>query len=675
MSVLGLLDNLIDKLMPPSLDGGLEVRKRVRLFLLSHLGGPILGLQIPLILAFLDPHPFPHVHILAASVAAFWAFPFLLKWRPDWYIFLASVSLLNLNFAVLWGAYNYGGAGSPFLLWYTLIPLLAFFYLGGGVRAKVIVFAQIVCGLGTFCLVFAVGEVGAPNHIPMEDMVWPGLLSAWCATIYAFFMANYYSEVVDSQSSLIKEVESHQNTLQMLTAANEETEKSKLLIEARNQELELAKARLEHTASHDWLTGLANRRYLEHVLSESRERCEKNGESLAVLHVDLDRFKQINDTLGHAVGDAMLNHVANILRNQIDRDDFVARVGGDEFIVVRRHAETGSLLALAESLIGAISQPVPYMDRLCRFGACIGIAVETGPDIRTDRLMVNSDTALYRAKMRGRNRAELFSEDLQIQMIESSRIGDDILRGLEQNEFIPYYQPQFDANTLELVGVEALVRWRHPINGIQAPGTFLATAAELNVVGAIDRSIMDRALEDMKFWQASNIRVPRISVNVSASRLNDETLISHLRRAKIAPGTLSFELVESIFLDDCDAIANDAINQIKELGIDIEIDDFGTGHASIVSLLKLNPKRLKIDRQFISPILGSVEHSRLVSAIIEMGKALEIDVIAEGVETVEQARLLRKLGCDVFQGFAFARPMPADELVHFIRGSKLRQAS
>jgi diguanylate cyclase (GGDEF)-like protein len=667
MSFTDFVEHTIDRFVPASLDGDLNDRKRVRLFLLSHIGGPVLGLQIPFILALLDPRPFPHVHILAASVLAFWAFPFFLRLWPKLYVSLASISLLNLNFAVLWGAYNYGGASSPFLLWYVLIPLLAFFYLGGGRRAKIIISLQIAGGLGIFCGFFALGDVGFPNHIPVEMMVWPGLLSVFCATVYAFFMASYYSEVVDSQSDLIKEIDSHQKTLRMLTAAKEEAENSKALIQARNHELEATRSHLEHTAFHDWLTGLPNRRYVESALAEITVRCRSEGGQLALMHVDLDRFKLINDNLGHVAGDAMLQHVASILRNKTSENDLVARVGGDEFLIVRAlPSEIQVLMDLAESIIQDITKPVPYGDRFCRFGACIGIAVETGSNIKTDQMMINSDAALYHAKMRGGNRAEVFSKELEIQALEKGRLGDDVLRGLEANEFVPYYQPQFDATTLELVGVEALVRWLHPNDGVRAPASFLAAASDLNVVGAIDRSVLDQALEDMRTWRKSGVTVRKLSINVSAARLNDENLMSHLRELKIEPGLLSFELVESIFLDDCDAITNATIEEIKRLGIEIEIDDFGTGHASIVSLLKLSPKRLKIDRQFIGPILKSSEHSRLVASIIEIGKSMGVEVIAEGVETMEQAKLLRMLGCDTLQGFAFACPMSAADFVRFI---------
>ena len=197
----------------------------------------------------------------------------------------------------------------------------------------------------------------------------------------------------------------------------------------------------------------------------------------------------------------------------------------------------------------------------------------------------------------------------------------------------------------------------------------------MNAVAAIDRAIMERALQDLEFWRRARVRVPRISVNVSASRLDDDTLMAELRESGAAGEALSFELVEPMAMDDNETFSSTAIDQIKEIGIHVEIDDFGAGHASMVGLLKLNPKRLKIDRQLISPILDSAEHARLVGAIIEMGKSLGIEVIAKGVETMEQAKLLRKLGCDAFQGFAFARPMTAEELVGFIQGAELRRAS
>jgi EAL domain-containing protein (putative c-di-GMP-specific phosphodiesterase class I) len=254
-------------------------------------------------------------------------------------------------------------------------------------------------------------------------------------------------------------------------------------------------------------------------------------------------------------------------------------------------------------------------------------------------------------------------------------MADEILHGLEWDEFLAYYQPQFDANTLDIVGVEALVRWRHPVQGILTPDVFLHTAEELNVVSTIDRIILEQTLARHAEWSLDGLVIPHVSVNVSARRLQDEELIGSLSDMAIKPGVLSFELVESIFLDENDELVTWNINQIKELGIDIEIDDFGTGYASIVSLLKLKPRRLKIDRQLVSPITTSPAQRRLVESIIDIGKSLGIEVTAEGVETMEHARILKELGCDILQGHAFAAAMNAADFREFVRTRKWRAAS
>jgi diguanylate cyclase (GGDEF)-like protein len=674
--MLAILDSVIDALTPGFLDQDGHLRTRVRMFLISHFFGPLLGLPIPIFLFFVDPQPFPHVHVLAASVLAFWLFPLLIRALPTLYTTLAFLSILNLNFAVLWGAYHYGGASSPFLLWYMLIPLLAFFYLGGSRQAQICIFGQIIIGLGTFSAAFFLSGHSFPVRVPVEEMVLAGLLSVFCATTYAFFMASYYARVVDSRSELIREIKRHEATLEMLIVSKEEADQAKHLAEARNVDLEAAKERLEYSALHDALTGLPNRRYVDERLLQDAAWCARHGGSLALLHIDLDRFKQINDTLGHGAGDVMLTHAANLLKASLRDDDFLARIGGDEFIIVRRsEGDTQNLTRLAEHIIDLIRQPVPYENRLCRIGASIGIAVDSGEDVDPKRLLVNSDIALYRAKARGRNRVELFSTELQAQIVHTKRVADDILRGLEQGEFVAHYQPQFDAKTFRLVGVEALVRWNHPTEGVLSPAAFLGIADELNAVAQIDRVVLDQALSDFDCWTAAGLVVPKISVNVSSKRLNDKELISSLRQLNIRPGTLSFELVEAIFLDETDDVVEWNIAQIKALGIDIEIDDFGTGHASIVGLLKLNPMRLKIDRQFITPVLSSPEHSKLVGSIVEIGKSLGIEVTAEGVETMEQASLLRELGCDILQGHAFAGPMTATDFKAFIDARSWRHAS
>ncbi|WP_127144450.1 bifunctional diguanylate cyclase/phosphodiesterase [Pelagibacterium montanilacus] len=444
--------------------------------------------------------------------------------------------------------------------------------------------------------------------------------------------------------------------------------KAKTQAEAKNFELESAKARIEHNALHDPLTGLPNRRYLDEVLSLQEGRARGADAHSALLHMDLDRFKHINDTLGHAAGDAMLVHTAEILKAAVRQDDFVARIGGDEFVVFcMNEMSQADLRCLADRIISLISQPVSYKTHECRFGVSIGIAECAEARVSPRQMLINADIALYRAKRQGRNRFEFFTEALQAEIITSKRLADDILKGLENDEFTAHYQPQFDAHSLEVVGIEALARWNHPIEGLLSPAAFMDTAEELNVVAALDHIVLKQALAQRRAWQAKGLHVRRMSVNVSARRLHDETLIDTLKGMDITPGTLSFELVESIYLDESDPIVTWNIDQIRELGIDIEIDDFGTGYASIVSLLQLRPTRMKIDRQLVMPIADSRPRLSLVRSIIEIGNSLGIESIAEGVETPEHIELLRACGCATLQGFVFAKPMPGDEIAQLLR--------
>lgn len=462
-------------------------------------------------------------------------------------------------------------------------------------------------------------------------------------------------------------------------ALNEELKQANALTEARNVELELAKARIEHNALHDSLTGLPNRRYLDEVLAEHATDFARGDECAALLQIDLDRFKQINDTLGHLAGDAMLVHAAGILSSAVKDGDFVARIGGDEFVVVRRwkpgEGSVRAMAKLAERIIERMQQPVVYEGHECRVGVSIGIATDMDSLADPTRLLVNADIALYRAKARGRNRHQFFNDALQAEIITTKRVADDILSGLEQNQFVAHYQPQFDAETLDVIGVEALARWNHPAKGLLAPAAFMKIADELNVVATIDRLILEQTLQDFHGWEQIGLGIPKASVNVSARRLHDDELIRKLRHMNIRPGAIAFELVESIFLDENDELITWNVEQIKELGIDIEIDDFGTGYASIVSLMKLKPRRLKIDRQLVMPIVHSAGQRQLVGSIIDIGRSLGIEVLAEGVETMEHATVLRKLGCNALQGYAFARPMPADELVSFVQARRWRKAS
>lgn len=443
----------------------------------------------------------------------------------------------------------------------------------------------------------------------------------------------------------------------------EELSNARQQAEQKTREIEQARQHMEYNSLHDTLTGLPNRRYLDEKLAEMNRAAMF---PLAILHIDLDRFKDINDTLGHAAGDEILKHTAAILQDAIKDGEFTARIGGDEFLIVSRvRSDATACAQLAQELVEALNKPVSYAGHECRIGASIGVATRASRHEPTGELLVNADIALYEAKRQGRNRVAIFNDMLRSDAIYTKRTADEILRGLETDAFVPYFQPQFSAATYEIVGVEALARWSRSDGLILTPDAFLKIAENLNVVSSIDAAILELALVEYWRWQTMGLGIPRFSVNISAQRLRDERLFARLSKLEIPRGALCFELLESISFDDRDEILLRSVERIRDFGIDIEIDDFGTGYASIVSLLNLSPRRLKIDRQLIAPMLDSPAQRHLVASIIDIGKSRGIEIIAEGVETMAHADMLRDLGCDILQGYAFAPPMAAQDFLRF----------
>jgi diguanylate cyclase (GGDEF)-like protein len=436
--------------------------------------------------------------------------------------------------------------------------------------------------------------------------------------------------------------------------------------EQQNAQLRATRRTLEHQSLHDALTGLPNRRFLDQFMDA--ENSEDANHRLAFIHVDLDRFKEVNDTLGHAAGDEVLRQTTERLLKLIGHDEFASRVGGDEFVVVtsgpqawRRSRE------LALAIVRSLAKPIEIDGHKCRVGCSAGIACQTAAAEDPRQLLVNADIALYEAKKRGRNRMEVFSEQLRMAAVLRKNTSDEFLTALEHDQIVPFFQPQFDARTLDIVGVEALARWEHPERGILTPDKFLDIAESLNRASDLDAIMLDKAFFQSTRWRAMGLMVPQLSVNISAQRLKDGRLMDKLAGMSFPPGSLSFELLESISFDGNDDELRLATSKLKSLGVDIEIDDFGTGHASIVSLLELGPKRLKIDRKLIAPLEASASQRRLVASIIEIGKSQNIEIVAEGVETEAHIEILRNLGCHALQGYAFAKPMSAEAFVEFAR--------
>ena len=438
--------------------------------------------------------------------------------------------------------------------------------------------------------------------------------------------------------------------------------------------MEIANQEISYKAFHDDLTGLGNRRHLKRKFDEFEKRRNTQGGEIAALHIDLDRFKQINDTMGHAAGDQVLLDVSARILDRAGSDDVVTRIGGDEFVVLIYMAKDSKIPEfLAEQLLADLSKPTRFHGKECRFGASIGMAIT--PLTSVEQLLTNSDIALYKAKERGRGRLAIFDHSDREEIRLHKALADDVQRAIELREFIPFFQPQVDAATHAVVGIEVLARWDRPTKGIQAPAAFLDVATDLNVVAEIDKMVFETAIKDCATAFAGMTHVPSISFNVSASRVNNYHVSGIQHHIQTYPGRVSFELLETIFMEEEETEFFAKLDQFRDLGIDIEVDDFGSGRASVVALQRIHPDRVKIDRRLVAPIDKSDGALRLLRSIVEIGHALEMGVTAEGVETPQQAELLAEIGCDRLQGYYFSKPLAFLDLLAFMEADRpLRRA-
>jgi len=442
----------------------------------------------------------------------------------------------------------------------------------------------------------------------------------------------------------------------------------------KNKALKKAERNARRQALRDELTGLGNRRFVAECLKRFAGRKRKDDRQIAVLQIDLDRFKQINDTLGHAAGDHVLLCVAKRLSEITGSNEQIGRIGGDEFVVISTGPGIDTRVRqLGNAIATALSAAVEYRGSSLRVGGSVGIAMT--PVSAVDDLLVHADVALYRAKAEGRGKVRVFDhEDLET-LRRTRKRGDEILLGLDQGQFVPWYQVQVDAQTNLPVGLEVLARWEHPKLGVLPPDAFLQQADDLNVLGELDRQVFEQAIAECSAVIPEQA-VWDLSVNVSEERLMASDISAFLDHAARYPGHVAVELLESIFMDDGNEAFQFQIDRLKEAGIGIQLDDFGSGRASIVALEQVAPDRLKIDRRLVASAATSKKSARLLRSIIEIGQTLEIAVTAEGVETAAQAKVLGELGCHRLQGFYFGRPMSIAQIqaTHFSKESPANTA-
>ncbi len=447
-------------------------------------------------------------------------------------------------------------------------------------------------------------------------------------------------------------------------------------LERREMQLETARQELEALALHDHLTGLPNRRFLDQKLSRLI-----GTDFPGVILLDLDGFKSINDLHGHAVGDLLLAQVAQRLEGALGPDTFLARSGGDEFVVIclrpgENTPETRAaspprdrqrLQDTAQSLINSLAKPFSVSGRKCHVGVSAGIHRYHPKDkLSAEEVLAQADRAMYAAKQAGRNRCQ-FSSRYKIGHLHGTEGASALIEALEKGQIVPFYQPQFANDGLKIVGLEALARWDHPEKGVLLPRDFMSIAHNLKVENDVDHQVLKQAAADLALWKDLGIAPPRIAVNMSFRRLNDPHLIAQIDGLHLPTDRFTLELLESIFVDDRNPQILRNVEMLKSRGFRIELDDFGTGHASVSSLLQLVPHGLKIDRSLVQAAPTLRRNRKLLATIAEMGHALNIDVCAEGVETQEQLTTARAIGCSVLQGFYLARPMSAADVTAFLQ--------
>lgn len=432
--------------------------------------------------------------------------------------------------------------------------------------------------------------------------------------------------------------------------------------------LKEAHARMEQLALYDSLTGLANRRLFQDRLKQFLEIAQRYQHGGALIYLDLDKFKNVNDSLGHDQGDRLLKEVAQRLRVTLRNSDTIARLGGDEFTVLLPHVHyREDIRDIAQKIIDTLREPITLRGRSFVVGASMGIAMIPEDGMSVDALLQNSDLALYHAKEEGRNTFRFFTSELRTRIQTKITLEEGLRRALEHKELVLYYQPIVNLQTNRIQAVEALLRWQHPERGLLGPNAFIPIAEESGLIVPLGDWVIQRACQDLQALQSHTKDRLTMAVNLSLKQLHDpQQLLNFLQKIQqqfhLQEGQLELELTESMLMDDFDSALN-TLNQLKNMGIGLSIDDFGTGYSSFSYLKRLPINTLKVDRSFIKDITEQPDDKEITAAILSMASNLGLNSLAEGVETQEQLDMLRAHHCHLAQGYFFSRPLPINEML------------
>lgn len=455
-----------------------------------------------------------------------------------------------------------------------------------------------------------------------------------------------------------------EESYQELETAYEEVTSTQKALSIKYEELKKSEEKNKKLAYTDYLTELPNRTAFTEMLERIIVTLRKE-EVIGLLYVDLDNFKNINDTLGHSYGDELLIDVAHRLSQVMDENDYLARFGGDEFIVLTQNIEE---LGIYEDKIKKIQKVFSYPFVLClkEFFVTVSIGITFAPrdGKTTQSLIKNVDAAMYAAKEMGKNTYRYFDESINKKLMEKIEIQSELRKAIENEEFELYYQAQIDLHTESIVGFEALIRWNHPKNGLISPGGFISIAEETGLIVPIGKWVMLEACRQLRIWEDKGYKDLQMAVNLSARQFINSDIVSLvdeiISETKINPNNLELEITETVALDNID-YAIDTISKLKDIGVKFSLDDFGTGYSSMNYLKKLPVNNLKIDKSFLDTVMENKNDQKIVSTIISLAQTMDLVVIAEGVESKAQAKFLKYSNCDKAQGFLYSKPVSKEE--------------
>ena len=423
---------------------------------------------------------------------------------------------------------------------------------------------------------------------------------------------------------------------------------------------------LMHQIEHDTLTGLPNRNLLQDRLTQAIKKASRDGKVLGVMFVDVDKFKSVNDSLGHDAGDMLLKTIAARMRGSVRETDTVARLSGDEFIVLLDGCKDASDIFIAiKKLVAAFQEPFLLGNESFKITMSIGVSVYPNDGETASKLLKNADIAMYKAKSKGRNRYVFFDQEMNQETNEHLEVEKSLHKALANDEFVIFYQPQINLQSEKIVGFEALIRWNHPTRGLTAPGYFIHIAEESELIVEIGNWVIKEVMCQIKKWYDMGLNPGKIAINIAGKQLESTSLVAFmiqsLRESGCKPEWIEMEIVERFIMKDTTkSIA--LLKRFRELGVDISIDDFGTGHSSLAYLKQLPITKLKIDQSFVQNLEESREDRAIARTIIELGRGLGLKVLAEGVETAGQKEFIYSSGCELMQGYLFSKPLSAKEI-------------